>query len=255
MHRFARGLSDAALTLGMVMVLFAVYLLWWTNHTARAQAQDEVHRLERQWARPAPTAPGPAGEPYEAGPGDEGQPRRAGDRAGDLPSPGTPADVTGQRAPARSLSFAILRIPRLNLTVPVAEGVDKHRVLDRGFVGHYPGAALPGQIGNVALAAHRNTHGEPFRYLDRVRPGDTVTLTTVDGDFRYRVDSVLPRTSPDDSDTIQPVPTTAYGGTNNAGGTKKAGYDRPGRYITLTTCTPEYTSRYRLVVWGHLLEN
>ncbi|WP_326609768.1 class E sortase [Streptomyces scopuliridis] len=260
MHRFVRGLSDAALTLGTVMVLFAVHLLWWTNHAARAQAQDEVQRLEQQWSHPEPAAPGPAGKPYEAGPGGEGQPRRAGDRAGnragDVPSPGAPADVTGQRAPARSRSFAILRIPRLNLTVPVAEGVDKHRVLDRGFVGHYPGAALPGQIGNVALAAHRNTHGEPFRHLDRVRPGDTVTLTTADGDFRYRVDSVLPRTSPDDSDTIQPVPTTAYGdGRTKAGGTKKAGYDRPGRYITLTTCTPEYTSRYRLVVWGRLLES
>lgn len=28
------------------------------------------------------------------------------------------------------------------------------------------------------------------------------------------------------------------------------GYKGPGYYITLTTCTPEFTSRYRMVVWG-----
>ncbi|MEU4095844.1 class E sortase [Streptomyces sp. NPDC026673] len=235
-YRVLRGASDAALTLGLLLVLFAAYLLWWTNHTAQAQARQEVHRLEQQWARnDRAGVPGPAGEPAGAEKNDTSRRPDPGRR----PAGGVPAALR---------SFAILRIPRLALNVPVAEGVDKHRILDRGFAGHYPGTALPGQEGNFAVAAHRNTHGEPFRYLNRIRPGDTVTVTTADGDFRYRIDSVLPQTSPRDSATIAPVPTTSL--IQRAGG---VGYDTPGRYITLTTCTPEFTSRYRMVVWGHLV--
>ncbi|NED13006.1 class E sortase [Streptomyces sp. SID9124] len=246
MRRLLAVGCEMAATLGAVMLLFAVHLLWWTNHTARAEARDEVHRLERQWKRPGTEASGPptSGTTSPGSPADpaaQDKERRAGGSRG--------APTTGARPLAPSQSFAVLRIPRIGLTVPVAEGVDKHRVLDRGFVGHYTGAALPGETGNVALAGHRNTHGEPFRRLDRVRPGDTVTLSTADGDFRYRIDSVLPRTSPADSAVIQPVPTSA-----TARPPGSAGYRKPGHYLTLTTCTPEFTSRYRMVVWGHLLE-
>ena len=33
-----------------------------------------------------------------------------------------------------------------------------------------------------------------------------------------------------------------------------SGFTEPGRYITLTTCTPEFTSTYRLIVWGKMVE-
>ena len=81
----------------------------------------------------------------------------------------------------------MLRIPRLGLTVPVAEGVGKAAVLNRGYVGHYPHSAQPGGRGNVALAGHRNTHGEPFRHLDRLRPGDTVRVETRSALYTYAV--------------------------------------------------------------------
>ncbi|MEU6493427.1 class E sortase [Streptomyces sp. NPDC046984] len=231
-YRVLRYGSDAALTLGLVLVLFATYLLWWTNHAAHAQARREVHRLEQQWAH------------RDHGPADDGGAETA--EAGTGGATGRPA--SGRRTPLARSSFAVLRIPRLGLSAPIAEGVDKRRVLDRGFVGHYPGTALPGQEGNFALAAHRNAHGKPFRHLDRMRPGDVVTVTTAEGDFRYRIDSILPQTSPADTATIARIPTTSSGHPTGA-----VGYGRPGRYITLTTCTPEFTSRYRMVVWGHLM--
>ncbi|MCQ8835779.1 class E sortase [Streptomyces malaysiensis] len=236
-----------AVTLGLLMVLFAVYLLWWTNHTAQDRARDEVHRLERQWAvETAPDRERHTTRPEEASSGGGAPADRAQGTGG-----GGPAAAPARRhGPARSESFAIVRIPRIGLAAPIAEGIDKRDVLDRGFVGHYPGTALPGETGNVALAAHRNTHGEPFRHLDRVGPGDTVTITTATGEFRYRVDVVLPQTTSEDGATIQPVPTTAY-----AGAGKRIGYQKPGRYLTLTTCTPEYSTRYRLVVWGRLLDD
>jgi len=35
----------------------------------------------------------------------------------------------------------------------------------------------------------------------------------------------------------------------------QSGFTKPGRYITLTTCTPEFTSTYRMAVWGKLTQD
>jgi sortase A len=75
-----------------------------------------------------------------------------------------------------------LEIQRLGLSVMVMEG-DDHRTLRRA-VGHIPGTALPGQIGNIALTGHRDTF---FRPLRNIRLDDVVTLTTLQGEYRYRV--------------------------------------------------------------------
>ncbi|MEI5523668.1 class E sortase [Streptomyces brasiliscabiei] len=147
--------------------------------------------------------------------------------------------VTGPAQP-----YAVLAVPRLGLRAPVAEGVGRADVLDKGYVGHYPGTAQPGRPGNFALAGHRTTHGEPFRRLDRLTPGDEVRVETRDAVYTYVVDRTLPQTAPGDGGVLRPVPRsdvrTAYG------------YDERGHYLTLTTCTPAYTSTYRLVVWGKL---
>ncbi len=139
-------------------------------------------------------------------------------------------------------AYAVLRIPRIGLTAPVAEGTGKGGVLDRGYVGHYTRTAQAGQAGNFALAGHRNTHGEPFRRIDRLRRGDRITVETRDAVYTYTVDQSLARTAPSDSGVIAPVPRSDI--------TTSAGYGEPGYYLTLTTCTPEFSSRYRLVVWG-----
>jgi sortase A len=75
-----------------------------------------------------------------------------------------------------------IEIPRLGVSVVVVEGIDTP-VLRRA-VGHIPGTAMPGQIGNVGIAAHRDTY---FRPLRKIRRGDIVTLTTLRGDYRYSV--------------------------------------------------------------------
>ena len=54
----------------------------------------------------------------------------------------------------------------------------------RGSVGHVPGSALPGEAGNSAFAAHRDTF---FRPLKGVQKGDEIAVTTKDGEFRYVV--------------------------------------------------------------------
>ncbi|WP_138904781.1 class E sortase, partial [Streptomyces albidochromogenes] len=158
----------------------------------------------------------------------------------DRPDRRVPATARARRSPHR----AAISARTSALTAPVAQGVSKGGVLDKGYVGHYPHTAQPGGAGNFALAGHRNTHGEPFRYINRLRAGDEVRVETREAVFTYVVDKGLAQTSARDSGVIAKVPRSDV----RAG----AGYRKPGYYLTLTTCTPEFTSTYRLVVWGKL---
>jgi sortase A len=75
-----------------------------------------------------------------------------------------------------------IEILRLGLSVMVIEGTSRTTL--RRAAGHIPGTALPGQAGNVAISAHRDTF---FRPLRNVRRDDIITLTTLHGKYRYRV--------------------------------------------------------------------
>lgn len=245
-HLLARGLwvsAEFVVTLGVVLLLLVAHQLWWTNREARADAGRTVQSLQREWDEPVP------GD-IEGGGAREGGPRPSASGRGDeAASTGpaasdAPAPARSRTAPRWDQAYAVLRIPRIGLTAPVAEGTSKGGVLDRGYVGHYARTAQAGQAGNFALAGHRNTHGEPFRRIDRLRSGDRITVETRDAVYTYTVDKRLPRTAPSDSGVIAPVPRSNI--------TTSVGYSAPGYYLTLTTCTPEFSSRYRLVVWGKL---
>jgi len=80
--------------------------------------------------------------------------------------------------------LGLIEIRTIGLEVMILEGTNAG-VLRRG-VGHIPGTSPPGQQGNVVLAGHRDTF---FRPLRRIRKNDEITLTTLDGSYRYRVDS------------------------------------------------------------------
>jgi sortase A len=77
-----------------------------------------------------------------------------------------------------------LEIPRLNLSAMVREGANE-RTLSRA-VGHIPGTAFPGALGNVALAGHRDTF---FRALRDIREDDVIEFQTEQGTYNYKVDS------------------------------------------------------------------
>ncbi|MEU7156241.1 class E sortase [Streptomyces chrestomyceticus] len=204
----SRAVGEVFITLGVLMLLFVTYQLWWTNVLAHQQAGGTASNLEHEW--------------------DEG----GEDRKPDAFSPGQ--------------GFAIMYIPKLDVKVPIAEGISKPAVLDRGMIGHYDEnsvkTAMPwDKTGNFAVAGHRNTHGEPFRYINKLVKGDKIVVETRSTYYTYTMESILPQTSPRDIAVLDPVP-------------RRSGFTRPGRYLTLTTCTPEFTSTFRMIVWGKMVE-
>jgi sortase A len=106
-----------------------------------------------------------------------------------------------------------LEIPRLHVKVMVREGADESTL--RRAVGHIPGTALPGNIGNVALAGHRDTF---FRELRNIRKEDTIDLKTQDATYSYLVQS------------------TKIVGPRDVGVLATSG----GETLTLVTCYPFY---------------
>ncbi|MFD4692082.1 class E sortase [Streptomyces sp. NPDC058463] len=202
----SRVVGEVFITFGVLMLLFVTYQLWWTNIRADQIAGRETNKIQDEWANGERT-PGA----FEPGKG-----------------------------------FAIMHIPKLDVVAPIAEGISKDKVLDRGMVGHYGEGKLKTAMpsakqGNFAVAGHRNTHGEPFRYINKLKPGDPIVVETQDAYYTYEMFSILPQTSPSNVSVIGEVP-------------PGSGFTGPGRYITLTTCTPEFTSTYRMIVWGKMVE-
>jgi sortase A len=122
------------------------------------------------------------------------------------PRGGTPA------MPSKGL-IGRLEIARLGMSAMLIEGDDAKTL--RRAVGHIPGTALPGQPGNVALTGHRDTF---FRALRNIRENDIIVVTTLEGEYRYRVVS---------SRVVRPDNIAVL----NAG---------EGEILTLVTCYPFY---------------
>ncbi|WP_329306689.1 class E sortase [Streptomyces sp. NBC_01260] len=218
-----RTFSELCITIGALIVLFVVYVLFWTGVKAAGATEGQIDDLQRQWARGTVSAPAPSASPT------------APPTAPSSPGPKPPAP----RAYRDGKPFAMLYIPRFGKgwEWPVLENTEV-KTLQKGL-GHYRGTARPGATGNFAVAGHRRTYGDPFKDFPKLRPGDPVLLTDGTTWFTYRIDKKPYRTVPSDIGVIDPVP-------------RKSGFDGPGRYLTLTTCEPEWGSSHRLIAWAHL---
>ncbi|MFB7515608.1 class E sortase [Streptomyces sp. NPDC056144] len=222
-----RSFSELCLTVGTLIVLFVVYVLYWTGVQAQSASADQIDSLQREWTTsPVEAAPAPAPAAAPA-------PAPTATRKPPPPSPYAPGK-----------GIAVMYVPRLGAEWkwPVLEGTGP-AVLKKGL-GHYAGTARLGATGNFSVAGHRRTYGDPFKDFPRLRPGDAVVLTDGTTWFTYRIDRGPYRTVPGDVGVVAPVPKPFK---KNA-----AGFTSPGRYLTLTTCDPEWGSSHRLVVWGHL---
>jgi sortase A len=218
-----RGIGQTLITCGLVVLLFVVYEVYVTNIFAH-QAQSKVHTaLEKEWA--------------------QGQNPL-------LPLPGSTSVTI-----ATGTGIANIYIPRLgkDFGFTVVEGTDDGD-LEKG-PGHYLHTALPGAVGNFAVAGHRVGKGEPFLNLDKLKPGDAVIIETKTSWYVYKINgdvktgnlsAATPNNlvgsqvvNPSDGNVILPVP-------DNPGATPIQ------KLITLTTCTPKFSASQRLILHGTL---
>jgi sortase A len=102
-----------------------------------------------------------------------------------LPDPESPP--ADPRAAEALTQVGTMEIPKIGVSKSMYEGITL-TTLDHG-PGHWPGTAMPGQLGNVVIAGHRVSHDKPFRNIDKLVPGDDVIMTTADGSFDYKVTS------------------------------------------------------------------
>ncbi|MEU8873834.1 class E sortase [Streptomyces javensis] len=202
-----RTLSEICVTVGAVIILLVVYVLYWTSVRADRAMDGEIDHLQDRWA------------------------------TGTVSAGAEPSSETRRYQPGAS--FSIMYIPRFGAdwAKPVLEGTATG-TLKKGL-GHYSRTARLGALGNFAVAGHRRTYGDPFKDFPELRPGDAVVLTDGTTWFTYRVDRRPYRTLPTDTGVIDPVP-------------RASGFRRPGRYLTLTTCEPEWGHSHRLITWAHL---
>jgi len=166
-------LGEVLITLGVLLLLFVTWQLWWTDVAADREQAVTIQALERDF-------------------GPRAQPGR------------TDTLATLKKVPFGE-AFAIVRIPRFGATYarPVLEGSDRD-TLSRG-IGHYPGTVLPGQVGNFAVAGHRTTYGRPLHNVELLQKGDVIVVETKAGYVVYAVDRHV-LVSPEQVEVIAPVP-------------------------------------------------
>ncbi|WP_314614351.1 class E sortase [Streptomyces stackebrandtii] len=192
--------GELLITAGLVLGLFVVYSLWWTNVLADRAADQDGAQVRDRWA-----------------------------------------DGPGALDTKDGIGF--LHVPGMGDDEILVKQGTTSTILNNGVAGYYTDpikSALPqDKKGNFTLAAHRDGHGAKFHNIHKLKTGDAIVFESKDTWYVYKVYKTLPETTKYNVDVLQPVP-------------KESGKTKPGRYITLTTCTPMYTSDYRYIVWGEL---
>jgi sortase A len=261
--RTVRGLGWLLIVVGAVVLLYVVYLLWFTNLGADGAQRD----LADRWATIVPddsTGGGSGGsgggdldgdalasdDPAQAVPparDDESTEDPATDPATDDGGGGGGGDqpaLAGADGVSTSNvrtgdAFAAMWFERdgrriLTDVLYVVEGTD-WETLKLG-PGRYGTSDVVGGAGNLAIAGHRQGWGAPFYDLDKLREGDRIHVVDRDGRewiYRFRAQRIV---APDETWVIGPDP-----------------FDDGAALVTLTTCHPLFSNATRLIVWGELI--
>ena len=252
-----RATGELLITAGLVILMFVGYVLYGTGvHTANAQnvAGD---KLEELWTTggvlpgeiegelpPDAQDPDESSAAVEQSPGVDdpvvGSPRpsaRASPGAATSSAPDKPAAKPRRDIPIGT-GIARLRIPRLGADYQwvIGEGVTYSNLKEGP--GHYPGTALPGQVGNFVLSGHRTTYGAPFGRFGELESGDAVVVETAKNWYTYRV-RAREIVDPSQVSVLLPVP-------------NQQGVAPTERLMTLTTCHPQFSAKQRLILYAVL---
>lgn len=189
-------LGELLITLGVVFGLFVVWQLWWTT----VQSNQAATTIMTEFQESLPEAPQVAAELRTDAP----------------PVP---------EAVAEGETIGALIVPawygKTDNTMPIVQGTSTE-LLNKAVAGHYTQTQQVGEVGNFALAGHRRTYGNSFRFVNELVPGDQVIVETASTWYVYEVtghEVVLPS----QVDVIAPVP-------------NEPGVEPTERLLTLTTC-------------------
>jgi sortase A len=222
-------LGELLITAGVLVLLFLGWYVWLNDvvqGNLQQNAATEVQReLQEEWEQDVATdEPDPT--PQESS------------------TPLNPAELPQATAPGAGQRWGALIVPRFgeDYVRAIGEGIDMATVLNSRTlgVGRYPETQMPGELGNVALAAHRNTWGGAFGEVGELQLGDNIYVETRDGWYQYGFRN-LEFVRPTAVEVLSPVP--------------QAPEAAPGEYLlTLTTCNPRYSTAERMIAYAVLEE-
>jgi sortase A len=199
---FVRGVGQTLLTCGLILMLFACYEVYGKTWQVIAERKKLSASLERSWGDTRSLAELGTDEAY-------------------------PSVAEGE-------PLVKLTSPELNLTWVVVQGVSTSDIARAP--GHYPTTALPGQVGNFAVAGHRSP--ELFWDLDRLEKGSYLVVESAQRYYVYTVYETRV-VSPSDYWVVAPDPDH-----------QEAAPTR--RLLTLTTCNPKWDNYQRLIIHAEL---
>jgi sortase A len=126
----------------------------------------------------------------------------------------------------------LLIIKSINLQLPILKGAtEKNMQISVASLEH---TVQPGEIGNYAIAGHRNrTYGRNFNRLDEVEKGDLIEINDGKNSYNYIVVEKL---------YVYPDETWVLNSDNDKS------------EITLITCHPVVDPTHRLIIKGEIVE-
>ena len=127
-------------------------------------------------------------------------------------------------APEPIVTIGTIEIPKIGLVSPIQHGISL-RNIDLG-PSHWPGTAMPGEVGNTVFAGHRVTHTHPFLRINELEPGDLVSFHVQGQRSTYTVTG---------SEIVYPNQLSIVDQTSTATG-------------TLFACHPPHSAKQRYVV-------
>jgi sortase A len=143
---------------------------------------------------------------------------------------GGTVEFSPEAAPGEGVEVGVMQVPKVGLEAVVFSGVERE-TLKKG-PGLMPGTPMPGQPGNSVISGHRTTYGRPFYDFDLLQPGDRIEVETAIGVHVYEVrESFI--VAPDEVWVTE---------------------DKPGGWLTLTTCNPKFSARERLIISAELVD-
>ncbi len=280
----ARGIGQALITAGMVVLLFVVYEVYITDIFGHQKQEKATTALDQLWD--GSTAPTTAAPPTNAATtasataatAASSQAANSGTKVVTVTDPNRLVTAPGTRKatykPVSGQGFAKIYVPSFgpDYVFTIIEGTSTEDL----YVGpgHYSGTQLPGQPGNFSVAGHRVSKGSPFNELGLLSSCDAMVIETQTNWYVYRV---LPMQS-------EVATWNAAGRAHCAGVARQTGpyaqtfgreitlptdyaqvrpvphVDSPTvpanaeRLITLTTCHPQFSDAQRMIIHGVLVK-